>query len=234
VRLRYLDRDLNRSFGRDAHDSVEDRRARQIEPLLASTAFMMDVHQTSDVSKTPFFIFPYARQSVDFARAVQAEWPIVTFSDPEYSPMGRCCDEYVQGSGGVGITLELGQAGVDPYQEAVGRWAAARAVYAVACALQNLPWPEAQHAAPIYTWCDVVPYPTEPSDFAPEVCNFAPIRQGQTLGEIGGTPMVADRDGIILFPMRPAHLAHLPARPRALYRVLREIDLETWSADKPG
>jgi hypothetical protein len=79
----------------------------------------------------------------------------------------------------------------------------------------------------------MVPYPLAPSDFLPEIQNFSAIREGQVLGEIGGQPFVAPRDGRILFPMRPAHLAHLPQRPRALYRVLVEVDLDHWPAHSP-
>lgn len=224
VRLRYVDRDLNRSFDRDDAEQVEDARARALEPLLATSAFFLDLHQTSDPSLHPFFIFPYQRRNVAFARTVSPTWAIVTHFDEHYSATGRCADEYVATQGGTGITLELGQAGDDPYQVGVGAWAVGRAVRAVERTLLGEPAAPLPDTGPIYTWHTLVPYPGRAAQLRADLKNFSPVVQGERLGTHRGTPILAPASGRLLFPVRPIHLAHLPEDPTWLCRLVGEVD----------
>ena len=54
---RFIDRDLNRSFGREESNTIEDRRARELETVLRETGYLLDIHQTIEPTKSPFLIF---------------------------------------------------------------------------------------------------------------------------------------------------------------------------------
>jgi succinylglutamate desuccinylase len=217
---RYLERDLNRSFGRPGTELHEDARARSLEPLLSRTALMVDVHQTSDASRTPFFIFPYTSDNVRFARGIAGEWPCVTHAGDTYGSDGLCSDEFVVGQGGIAITLELGQSGRDPYQEAAGTWAVGRAL-AVSEQVLRGRWPASVDPAHLYTWAKLVQYPEARVSLRADLCNFSEVVAEEVIGTVDGKPLRAPASGWVLFPMRPAFFAHLGARPGLLYRLLR-------------
>ncbi len=222
-RLRYLDRDLNRSFARSGRETREDARARELEPFLAGAAWLVDVHQTSSPSDHPFFIFPHTNDGVAFARAIAPEWPIITHWDDHYSRKGRCSDEYVTSTGGIGITVELGEAGMDPYQVAVGAWAVGRATLAVQRQLDGQGWVDRPTAHPLHTFAATVPFPEHKFHILAHVRNFTPVVQGQVIGYVRGEPLLAPVTGKVIFPVRPVDLLHLSDRPAVLLRILREV-----------
>ncbi len=73
---RYLEKDLNRSFGSDRQNTREERRAKNLENILKQTNFLLDFHQTIEPSENPFFIFPHTKQGFDFARDISIRTPV--------------------------------------------------------------------------------------------------------------------------------------------------------------
>jgi len=226
---RFLERDLNRSFDRADATLHEEKRADQLETILSETAWLLDIHQTREVSTQAFFIFPYSSASLTFARAIAPQHPVVTHWGKPFSTEGRCSDEFVNTKGGTGITLELGRNSFDPYHIAVGVDAIIWALKMIGqlsglepvVGLQR----EARSSGDLYTWAAVVPWPEKgEAVLDPGWFNFKEVRQGQRLGIAGDQEILAPASGMILFPkyLDPVKDAGGP-RPTELCRIMKKI-----------
>ena len=232
---RFLERDLNRSFDRSQTDLLEEKRADQLESILAETAWLLDIHQTRELSAQAFFIFPFTESAFKFARSVGPAHPIVTHWGKPFSAEGRCTDEYVNRKGGTGITIELGRNSFDPYHISVGvdailwtlRTAGELAGFDPLIQLNR----ESRSMGDIYTWAAVVPWPEEgEAVLEPGWFNFKEVNAGQLLGRVGKLEIKAPESGHILFPkyLDPKQDVGTP-RPTELCRIMKKIQ----AADLP-
>ena len=110
---RFVEEDLNRCFGKNNFDSIESKRARELESLMLNHCdFLMDIHQTIFSSEKPFFIFEYTSER---CLAIMEEWntnvSVILQQNPLGTNTGLCADEYMKSRGGFGAALELGQLG---------------------------------------------------------------------------------------------------------------------------
>ncbi|NRA65030.1 MAG: succinylglutamate desuccinylase/aspartoacylase family protein [Pseudobacteriovorax sp.] len=198
---RYLDRDLNRSFAMSQPDDTrESLRARDLEPFLKHTAFFLDIHQTIEPTERPFFIFPYRPEGYEFARGIADDIPIVTHWGKGFSADGACTDEYVNRSGGVGISVELGQKGFDPYQESLGLNLVLAACKTVKRKLEGSFVPVQKPKDDVYTWAHVIPFPEGSAGLDEGWYNFKTVRRGERLGYVGDDEIKAPVEGPIMFP----------------------------------
>jgi len=227
---RFLERDLNRSFMTPSTSSAEERRAKELETPLGETAYLVDFHQVTARAAEPFFIFPYSRAGYTFARHIAPERPIVTHWDSHFSDEGRCTDEFVIDKGGVGISIELGQNGFDPYQVATGTLTAVKAIlvveaYASVGAAQQLPPIDPVHPKHVYSWAAVMAYPDGKVALDPGWYNFQAIEKGVRLGTVDGQVITAPASGMILFPKYIKQSAEPSEvqRPTELMRILRLV-----------
>ena len=117
---RYLEADLNRVFLDTGNDRHEDRRAKQLMPILDAADVFLDFHQTILPTAQPFYIFPWQEVGWQWARAVRGTDVWVT-RDPSvgFSSGSKCSDEYVADRGRPGMTLELSQKGFSDAAEAL-------------------------------------------------------------------------------------------------------------------
>ncbi len=233
VGRRFLDRDLNRSFGMGSlGESREGQRARQLQELLRRSRYLFDIHQTREPSQTPFFIFPWARRSFDFARMISKELPIVTHWGGSFSQDGMCSDEYVNAKGGTGITIELGQSGFDPEQIDIGFSCAIHALHATGSAdvkefgILRVP---KEFTSSIYTWHGMIPYPqTGEVTLMPGFENFQTIVAGTLVARHNDQEITAPVSGRLLFPkyVRPGTPDADGPRPAELCRIMKNISSE--------
>lgn len=234
---RYVDADLNRSFAltpdQRETNCYEHSRAQELETVLEDTAYLMDLHQTIGTSPHGFYIFAYSQRCFHFSKNILPYQAIVTYWSGPYTTEGVCSDQFVYAHGGVAVTLELGTKGFNNYQAALGLQALlATQSYVRRFYLQNQPLSATLHSAPqpaqIYTWKSVVPYPaTGAVTPSPHFDNFAPVSQGDVLGESSelGT-MLAPADGLALFPSQiHSEAGDLTRRPHELIRILKPIEL---------
>lgn len=218
---RFIDSDLNRSFGKSKPTTLEQRRASEISPILERTSFLLDLHQTREQSAQPFFIFPYTRKGFAFAHTISPHTPIVTHWGKSFSNDGMCTDEFTNKCGGTGITLELGRNGFDAYQIAAGFKACLHALdYASS---KEQPSALNSMTAELYTWHKVFDYPEGNVILNPGFYNFMDIKTGTTLGTVNGEAIVCDADGKILFPSYPR--ADVSFKPAELCRIIKPITL---------
>ncbi len=230
---RFLDRDLNRSFGIGSiGETREAIRANQLQELLRRSRFLFDIHQTREPSQTPFFIFPWARRSFDFARMISKELPIVTHWGGSFSKDGMCSDEYVNSMGGTGITIELGQSGFDPGQLEIGFSSTLHALHATGSAevrqLEVSDVPK-EFAGSIYTWNAMIPYPQAGVvALKPGFENFQTLAAGTPLARHDNQEITAPVSGRMLFPkyVRPGTPDADGPRPAELCRIMKTISSE--------
>ncbi|MBP9707591.1 MAG: succinylglutamate desuccinylase/aspartoacylase family protein [Oligoflexales bacterium] len=222
---RFLEADLNRSFGRDICTLAEHRRAKNIMPYLANTTLLLDIHQTSSPSLCPFFIFPFRKKALHFARAVNSQIPIVTHWGDSFSKDGMCTDEYVNSKGGIGLTIELGKNGFDPYQISTGVLACVQAShYAAKLAKgQNAPSQNEEMGAmgPLLNFKHIEPWPSSGQlTLRPGLHNFMAIEKFELLGtNPDGTEHRASTEGLMMFPKYLTDSSQKVA-PSEAYRLL--------------
>ncbi|MBN3817877.1 succinylglutamate desuccinylase, partial [Paraburkholderia sp. Se-20369] len=221
---RFVERDLNRTFGRSQRDTVDDRRARDMEPVMARARYSLDLHQTIEPSEAPFFVFNYMASSLQLAHVISQDTPVVTHWGRPFSATtaGGCTsDEFIQQAGGVALSIELGQKGFGLYQIAAGVRVCLETIAAIDGVLRGAPLPAVQACAnPIYTWAHIVPYPDGDVRLDAGLRNFQPIRAGERLGMHDGAPIVADESGLLLFPKY--RRSESEPKPGELYRLLRQ------------
>ncbi|RZA16603.1 MAG: hypothetical protein EOP10_24295 [Proteobacteria bacterium] len=216
---RFLEADLNRSFKAKDESTLEAKRALELTPLLKDTDYFLDFHQTIESSEKPFFIFPYAEAGMRFARAACGEVCVVTHWGKPFSLDGMCTDEFVNYSGGVGITVELGQKGFEAYQTSVGLAAALGAIRYVTETLAGK-YQAATSTSPMYTWKTIELY-EEGMDLHEGLYNFQKVKKGDVLGVHGSNPLVSRESGYLLFPKYQRDPG--APRPREIYRIAKEI-----------
>jgi predicted deacylase len=227
--VRFVERDLNRSFGRDALNVAEERRADELEILLNRSDRLLDLHQVKLTIDRPFWIFPYTKAGYQFARAVASDVTLITHWGKSFSQDGKCSDEWVNLIGGTGVTLELGQNGFDRAQVDQGLKAVCRAIDVAAIFAKDTPIEAANgKLAPIYTWGEIVPYPqTGRPVLDAGWHNFKMVKAGDRLGEFEGRVICAKSSGPVLFPKYPDPLpdgTYAATPPAAeLIRIMREI-----------
>ncbi len=227
---RFLERDLNRSFARQGPSALEEQRAVELMPVLERTAFILDFHQTTRRSDRPFFIFPHSAKSHSFARQIMPRLTIVTHWGKPFSAEGMCTDEFVNSRGGTGISLELGQNGLDSYQIAVGVdaaiWAIRAAALTSAGEVEALRARTAAVTPEIYTWANTLPWPESGFvDLVDNLDNFRLVELGERLGSVDDRPLLAPVQGRILFPkyLTRQQQSQQASRPTEVLRIMRRI-----------
>lgn len=217
---RFSEKDLNRCFDSSSNETKEHRRARELEPLLKDTEYLVDLHQTIEATKTPFFIFPFEQKSFLLANFIENQLPIITHWGGGFSKEGKCTDEFVHANRGIAVTLELGQKGFDPYQESLGLSCLMKALLAPL----NLGWQRYNKALQLeaYTWGQVVSYPEGHAQLDKGWYNFRQVTAGERLGVSDHGDIVSDVTGPILFPKYGTYEPE--NRPKEICRILRPVN----------
>lgn len=223
--VRFVDRDLNRSFLLNNTETAEAKRADVLEQVLAKTAYLVDFHQTREISENPFFIFPHTKAGFAFAQAIAPQIPVVTHWGKPFSEDGRCSDEFVNSQGGVGITIEVGQNGYAPFSIGAGVWVAQQAIRVVHGYLNHAqPLHDQQVTPQVYTWLEILRYGDGDISLVPGWRNFSRVDAGQKIGEDNGRTITAPAEAWLLFPQYPK--AGDKKRPAELVRLMRRISVD--------
>lgn len=227
--VRFIEKDLNRSFGVSSDFSLEEKRAKLLEELLRRTNFLIDFHQTIRPSRTAFFIFPFQKASFLFARAIDLDLPIVTnLKGGSFSKDGMCSDEFVNSCDGSGITIECGQRGFDEEQVSRGLELCLKSLRV----LQNpMLLEDFKNSSTIYkrifSPVQIAAYPkNEDVRLSPGFKNFDPVQKGQIIAFIDNLPLVAAQDGFILFPKYKDDIKKNGPFPSELFRIVASVETE--------
>lgn len=112
--VRFLESDLNRSFGHlnSKNPTSEQKRALEIMKVIERCDVFFDFHQTIMPSRAPFYIFPMNPKSRVWAQAAGGACLFVTRKEgASFSNAGMCSDEFARSLNKVGVTVELGEQG---------------------------------------------------------------------------------------------------------------------------
>ena len=201
-------RDLNRYFsplmlaGDDG--SEEFRRAGMIANIIQSSDVVIDIHATNKPS------VPFAIAKNDEAHRDVFRWfaPLCVLTDPAYIFGGGVpvtIDEYADSIGKVGLCFETGwvndESIIPAVTESVVQYLTDVGIFS-----------EEKIAAPsidgaIYEIVAAVLRDDRPFRFAEDrgMSSFEPIASGDTLGYHESEPIIAEHDGVIMFPKLPEH-----------------------------
>jgi succinylglutamate desuccinylase len=205
---RYLDYDLNRSFGRSAvnQETRERKRAQELMTLIDQADIFLDFHQTNRPSLFPFYIFSmhalsfYWAQSIGVGKAFVTRKPGSTFSTS-----GMCSDEYARNLNKAGITLELGEKG---FQDQAAKFTITAVRRTLKCAdlvftqsnkIENLC--HKNESFEFYSTIYAEQFEGKNKILASGISNFDELKAGQVIGKhADGGDLVCPQDGAILFP----------------------------------
>lgn len=202
---RFLQNDLNRSFGLSSDQTPEDLRARQIEQyLLDEVDYLIDLHQTVQHTLTPFFIFQFSSKNcLSHISLMNSKFPTILQFDAIGETQGLSTDEYLRGRGRFGVALELGQIGLTPEKFDVGVSTCTRFIEKLnrfdSFEQLNLPF-SGKIEFPLFEIKERMLAPDDNSKLNPEFSNFARFAKGQFIGTSSSGPIIATTDGCVLFP----------------------------------
>lgn len=229
---RFLESDLNRVFGpSSAGDSHEERRARELMPLLDQADVYLDFHQTLKPTRSEFYIFPWSVKAGLWVRALAGAEVWVTRNPGQaFSPGMMCADEYARAQGKPGITLELGEKG---WRESAA--ATAQRVMEDALALADdlvagtRTLEQAAEAQPAVTFVETAMRQrfTDPlMTLRDGLMNFDLVDEGELLSAPGTPELRAPQSGALLFPKYPPRDdagAAVDPRPKEIYRIVAPV-----------
>lgn len=109
--VRYIETDLNRSFLVKEVKSIEQKRAAELAQIVDQADFVFDIHQTSEPSLNPFFIFKHDHATIQMVHQLLPQFPMVTFGGNGFSQNGKTMIEYAGTIGTKAIVIECGQNG---------------------------------------------------------------------------------------------------------------------------
>ncbi len=201
---RYLEEDLNRCFALTSRETLESRRARELEVhMLNHCDYLIDIHQTAHVSEAPFFIFQYTNEEcltqVNRWNPV-TPWnkgiPVVLQENQIGTDTGLSTDEYIRKKGKFGVALELGQLGSDSYQD-LGLKICLNALNTVNEPTSSTP---KEFSFPIM-WLNGIYCADDSScELDSGWYNLKSFKKGQRLGTNGKGEILAPANGCIIFP----------------------------------
>lgn len=216
---RFLEKDMNRSFGLDEPISPEELRAKELETFLSTSDFLIDVHQTIGPTYTPFYIFEYDEKSYDFARYLHATLPIVTYT-MERRFKGKTSTGFMIDLGKSGITIETGQKGIDKNQISLGYEVLRKAIES------DLIIPVSDTVfSKTFTFAHIIDNPHGTIELVKTLQNFESIKKDELLAKGPDSEYFSPVDGVILFPKYGAYARSSPELALILKPVHKKQDL---------
>ena len=107
--VRFVDSDLNRSYGKSASSGYEGQRAAELKPLLSQADYLLDIHS---FRKPASPIICYPGNNFSGLENLTKHLPIetVVYGPGLWPPSGDhiYADTFVCSNGGVGLTIESG------------------------------------------------------------------------------------------------------------------------------
>lgn len=191
---RYIQNDLNRLYGIESPNTMEEKRAQEIRKILDICSYSLDLHQTIEPTKHPFLLFPYSPATYHWARALAPDMAIITTPKPSVATTST---SYMAVNNKIGLTIELGDKGFDSEQIALGFSLIKLAVSCEAAPQTN----PNQKDDNLYTILTKVKNHHDTVFFHPSLYNFKYITKGESLGKINDKELFAEKTGyIILYP----------------------------------
>lgn len=217
---RYIESDLNRSYGKNNGDSLESRRVQIIKSVIDKSDYIIDIHQSIEPTLTPFFILPFSNDAYDWVSSVSPNLPIVARREiKEATTLSTYCFLINKKS----VAFEVGGYGVDLYQLEFG-------LNTIKSFLQfawnkNLPIKLSNFRVlgSVYDMSFCHSYSEGVVKFERNFKNFEEIQKGQTIVYVDSKPVYSPMSGkILLYPQKWFRSDSI-VKPDGLFFVLQEF-----------
>ena len=190
--VRFIERDLNRSFLSSTHELIEEKLADKISQYVKDCAFCIDIHQTNQDSVTPFMIFLYTAQKMNFARHMDREIPIIISTNERHKD-GSTLDFFCYKNNIISTTIELGKTGFHEKQTEFG-------VKYLSNFLNKIDLKKDVPFESVYKVTDTIYWFEERIELNPGYNNFSSIKKNEILGKQGKEDYKSPYEGVMLFP----------------------------------
>jgi succinylglutamate desuccinylase len=208
---RFVDFDLNRILGVSG-SSPEHSRANELATLLETADFFIDLHQTIQPTKSPFYISLDHPSTLAFAEFLDATDVFVV--DHELPADQLSTEQYTLKKGKPALSIEIGPIGMNPESHLTTQ----RLLEAVRRLVEDPNAAQKKFSNKIsaklkkYRMAYQVKYQSPDDRLLAGWKNFDPINRGQILGtRAQGEPILSPESGHIFFPKYPdAKLTKLP------------------------
>ena len=193
---RFLESDLNRSFKTPDPGTAEQKRAHKLEQFIKTSDYIIDFHQTIEQIPHPFFIFNYLETSFDFARNLDAEIPLITYSNFSNLNSGLSITATASSYQKAAITIETGQIGIEEAQIKYGVDLSVMAIDLLG--MNNIQKITKWHNC--FTWGQTVANEDFSLELVKTYQNFDPVKKDELIAKNGVRSVHSELDGPVLFP----------------------------------
>lgn len=217
--LRYIETDLNRTYGQNNHDTLENRRSNIIKPIIDQCDYIIDIHQCIEDTLNPFFILPYSEESHQWIISTAPNIPVIKKLN---ITQASTLSTYGYLEGKMAVTFEVGSHGVDVYQLEVG-------IHTTQSFL-NFAWsnhrhPQAirpeQHTASTYDIQHFQPYTGGEVKFEKNFKNFESIHKNQVIAYVNGIAISSPITGKVLLYPQKWFVKNSTVQPDGLFIVIQ-------------
>lgn len=209
---RFIDKDLNRSFQApiDAHKADKGQeyyRAMKIEEIIENLQprFIIDLHQTTEQTLSPFFMLPEDESLILSARTINKDWPVITFDASGFSKDGKTLMEFAWSEKIPSLVIEISQNGFDLQ---LSKTVCDGLFY---LNMENVIVPQKQIDIEYFKISHHLTKYTIGSELIPGFQNLQEIKKDEVLGITpDGTQYLCPVDGLFIFPKygRQAEVSH--------------------------
>lgn len=212
---RFLESDLNRSFKTLDPKTAEQKRAYTLEQFIKSSDYIIDFHQTIEKIPRPFFIFNYLESSFNFARNLDAEIPLITYSNFSNLNSGLSITGTASSYQKAAITIETGEKGLNEAQIKYGVDLSVMAIDLLGNnSIQKITvWDNC------FTWGQTVANEDFSLELVKTYQNFDPVRKDELIANNSERSVVSELDGLVLFPKYGVNRAS----SKELVRILKPV-----------
>ncbi|PIR22361.1 MAG: hypothetical protein COV44_08090 [Deltaproteobacteria bacterium CG11_big_fil_rev_8_21_14_0_20_45_16] len=224
INQRYIDRDLNRSFGLKEVKLDEEKRALELEDLISDADLYVDLHQTIESSLDGFHITAFHKESYEWARIVGRPGKFVTHDPDEgFSTAGICSDEFAQNRAIPSMSIEFFQKGFSKEAEISTKEFLANLLNQASLHLGK-PASEIKSLSKEKNSLEVfwIMYreklQSREDRLVENMSNLQEVKAGEVLGvRSDNLSIVAPETGLILFPKYPHKLHPAATLPESLF-----------------
>ncbi|MES2803902.1 MAG: succinylglutamate desuccinylase/aspartoacylase family protein [Bdellovibrionota bacterium] len=214
---RFVDRDLNRSFHAgdkpkgviniEITKTYEYARARQIETAILKLRpkIIIDLHQTSAATLSPFFVAPEDGHMISMAHILNPDWPIVCFDARGFSRDGHTLSEFARHEKIHTLVIEISQNGFD---QSLAREMCDKLFY---LNFTNLISPKPNIETPYFKITHQLTKQNQGVELLPGLENLQAVSDGEILGySPNGEELKSPAQGLLIFPKygKSAEIAH--------------------------
>lgn len=207
--VRFIDCDLNRLFGDDfkklsmkqeASLAIDEQRALELAPILAKADYLLDIHSTIKKS-IPFVYLKNSPEHFRIAKIFHTKYMVSSLPSCEAQSLYSSVDNFVDKSGGIGITYETGwHKDESVFDDVLSN--AKQFLSFVGSAFHDLPEnSKAKKSRHLLIYKEILPSKKQFA-FEQDYGNFDFLKKGASLGIDGTSKIIVPRDSYIVFPKK--------------------------------